>query len=66
MRRPWVQSLFCFLVTLIGLESITGLVWLFNGGDKMIEICLWGGFMGAAWMAYRAHDYAVHDKRVPP
>ncbi|MCK9361468.1 hypothetical protein M0Q28_04565 [Patescibacteria group bacterium] len=66
MRRPWVQSLLCFLVTLIGLESITGLVWLFNGGDKMIEICLWGGVGGAVWVALRSYGHAVRERPPDP
>ena len=56
MQKPWVRALFIFFVSLIGFESVTGLVWLFTTSDKLHEICLWGGFVGAALLAMREHD----------
>lgn len=59
MERPWLSALFVFCVSLIGFESITGLIWLFTTSGKLLDVCLWGGVMGAAWVAYRHHDHLV-------
>jgi len=61
MQRPWVRALFTFLVSLIGLESITGIVWLFTTSDKLHEICLGAGILLSTWFAYLEHDRSTRD-----
>lgn len=61
--RPWLSALFIFCISLIGFESIAGLVWLFSTSNKLVDVCVWGGVMGAALVAFRHHDRLVTEKQ---
>jgi hemolysin-activating ACP:hemolysin acyltransferase len=59
MQRPWLRVLFVFLVSFVGFEFFTGLVYLYVSQRDPFVFCLWGGVLGATTLAYLEHDRAT-------